>query len=207
MKIEKIEYGTFKEVNPLNPAFSTDKKKLRAIISLDPALKVWEENIPNVMISAYDLIQDCSEQICSSFIGFHTGANLKDISQIPLIIEHLMLGIISDVGKNELCNGLTCSSKENANLYNIFIECDDPRLGEFALVTAKNLVEDILTHGDRSPLWNFLLDSARYLYPTAQYDRSTKEIMNEFGWSKEQADLVVKTLSDLSFFYYETGEA
>lgn len=206
MTIEKIEYGSFTEVNHLNPVFSSKKKKLRAVISLDPNLKVWSDNIPNLMISTFDLIEECNDHWCSAYQA-HSGSKIKDIGQLPLIIEHLMLGIINNVGKNENCSGLTCLSKENANLYNIFIECDDPRLGEFALSAAKNLVEDILINGDRSPLWSYLLDSAIFLYPTSQLGYAIKEIMNEFGWSKERSALIVKALSNLSFFYHEIGNA
>lgn len=207
MRIEKIEYGSFTEVNHLNPVFSSEKKKLRAILSLDPNLKVWNDNIPNLMISAFDLIEECNDHKCSSSYQTHPGNKIKDIGQIPLIIEHLMLGIINNVGKNENCHGLTCLSKENANLYNIFIECGDPQLGEFALSVAKNLIEDILIHGDWSPLWSYLLDSAIFLYPTSQLGYAIKEIMNEFGWSKEKSALIVKALSHLSFFYNEMGDA
>ena len=207
MRTEQIEYGSFTEVNHLNPVFSSEKKKLRAVLFLDPYLKVWNGNIPNLMRSAFDLIEECNDHECSSSYQTHPGNKIKDVGQIPIIIEHLMLGIINDVGKNENCHGLTCLSKENANLYNIFIECDDPQLGEFALSVATNLVEDILIYGDRSPLWRFLLDSAIFLYPTSQLVNAIKEIMNEFGWSKEQSTLIVKALSHLSFFYHEIGNA
>lgn len=207
MRIEKIEYGSFKEVNHLNPVFSSEKKKIRAILSLDPNLMVWNDNIPNLMITAFDLIEECSDHECSASYESHVGNKTKSIYKIPLIIEHLMLGIINSVGKNEQCHGLTCSSKENVHLYNIFIECSDPQLGEFALTAAKNLIEDILIHGDRSPLWNYLLASAKFLYPMSQIGYASKEIMNEFGWSKEQAALIVKALSHLSFFHYVMGDA
>lgn len=207
MRIEKIEYGSFTEVNHLNPVFSSEKKKLRAILSLDPNLKVWNDNIPNLMISAFDLIEECNEHKCSTSYQTHPGNKMKEIDQIPLIIEHLMLGIINNVGKNEKSHGLTCLSKENSNLYNIFIECDDPQLGEFALSVAKNLIEDILIHGDRSPLWNYLLASARYLYPASHIGYAIKEITSEFGWSNEQGALIVNALSHLSFFYHEMGDA
>ena len=206
LRIEKIEYGSFTEVNHLNPVFSSEKKKLRAILFLDPYLKVWNNNIPNLMISAFDLIEECNEHWCSTYQA-HLDNKIKDIGQIPIIIEHLMLGIIHNVGKNENCHGLTCLSKENVNLYNIFIECGDPQLGEFALSAAKNLVEDILIYGNRSPLWNYLLASAIFLYPTSQLGYAIKEIMSEFGWSKEQSTLIVKALSNLSFFYHESGDA
>jgi len=206
MRIEKIEYALFTEVNQFNPVFSSEKKKLRAVLSLDPNLKVWNDNIANVRISAFDLIEECNYHWCSTY-RTDPCYKIKDIGQIPLIIEHLMLGIINNVGKNEKCNGLTCISKVYANLYNIFIECDDPQLGEFALSAAINLIEDILINGDRSPLWSYLIDSAIFLYPTAQLRLAIKEIMNEFGWSKEESALIVKALSNLSFFYHEIGHA
>ena len=207
MRIEKIEYGAFTEVNRLNPVFSPERMKLRAILSMDSNMNVKDYNIHSLMAAAFDLIQECNEQECSSSCVTHIGTNIKDVDQIPVIIEHLMLGIINYVGKNEKCHGLTCSSKEDANLYNIFIECDDPQLGEFALSAAKNLVEDILIHRDKSPLWSYLLDSARYLYPTSHLGYAVKEIMYVFGWSKDHASLIVNTLSNLSFFYHELGEA
>ena len=207
MRIEKIEYGSFTEVNRLYPVFSPERKKLRALLSLEPNMNIRNYNIDSLMAPAFDLIQECNEHECSSSCATHIGTNIIDADQIPVLIEHLMLGIINSVGKNEKCHGLTCLSKEYVNLDNIFIECDDPQLGAFALFTGKNLVEDILIHGDRSPLWSYLLDSARYLYPTSQLGYAVKEIMHVFGWSKDQASLIVNTLSNLSFFYPEMGEA
>jgi len=209
--IKRIDYGVFEETIFLNPSFTENKNKIRMTLYLDPDLSKWNRNIPHVLSSAYDLLPNCRDHNCS--LNHYPVENSshdfeeKDISEIPHIIEHLILGVINQVGNIVDSNGLTCVSKTDEYSYSIFVECDDPRLGEFAVLAAKNLVEDILIHGDRSPLWDFIINSAKHLYPSSYDQLPAKKLKWEFDWSKDQIEMVIRTLKSLSFFQPHAGHA
>ena len=194
MTIKSVDYGAFEETIFLNPLFSERKNKIRMTLYLDPKLSKWNRNIPHVISSAYELLPNCRDHKCSySHYTFENGSHHfedRDINEIPHILEHLILGVINQVGNIEDSNGLTCISKSADSMYSIFVECDDPRLGEFAVLSAKNLVEDILIHGDRSPLWDFIINSAKHLYPSSYDQLPAKKLKWEFGWSKDQIETV-----------------
>lgn len=211
MMINRIDYGMFEEIIYLNPSFSEKKNKIRISLYLDPNMSKWNRNIPYVLFSAYELLPDCKDHNCSfnhySVEDSSHQMKERDINEIPLIIEHIILGVINQVGNIDNANGLTCVSKTNEYLYSIFVECDDPCLGEFAVLAAKNLVEDILIHGDRSPLWDFIINSAKHLYPSSYDQLPAKKLKWEFGWSKDQIEMVIRTLKSLSFFHPQGGIA
>lgn len=209
--IKRIDYGKFEETIFMNPLFRDNKNKIRMTLYLDPSLSKWIRNIPYVLSSAYELLPNCKDHNCSfNHYSVENGSqklDKRDISEIPHIIEHIILGVLNQVGNIDGSNGLTCVSKADENLYNIFVECDDPRLGEFAVYTSKNLVEDILIHGDRSPLWDFIINSAKHLYPSSYDQLPAKKLKWEFGWSTDQIEMVIRTLKSLSFFHPQAGIA
>ena len=211
MNIEKIEYGNFDEIDFLSPMFTEKKNKLRIVVRLDSSLSVWSSNIPNIVSSINDLLQECKEQDCI-FSKYPAETNYdhsfdKDLSDLPNIMEHIILGLIYKISKVRDGSGLTCLLNGDTNLYNIFIECDDPQLGEFAAMAAKNLMEDVLVHSDRSPLWSYLIDMAAFIYPASINDIADKKLGSWLGWSKPETDLALNTLKSLSFFHNYSGIA
>ena len=211
MNIEKIEYGNFDEIDFLSPMFTEKKNKLRIVMRLDSRLSVWRSNIPNIVSSANDLLQECKEQDCifSKYAAVTKFDHSFDtnLSDLPYIMEHLILGLMYKISKVKDGSGLTCLSNDNTNVYNIFIECEDPQLGEFAVMAAKNLMEDVLIHGDRSPLWSYLIDMATFIYPASINNITEKKLGLQLGWPKTQTDLAINTLKSLSFFHNYSGIA
>ena len=211
MNIEKIEYGNFDEIDFLSPMFTEKRNKLRIVMRLDSSLSVWSSNIPNIVSSTNDLLQECKEQDCI-FSKYPAETKFdhsfdSDPSDLPYIMEHIILGLMYKISKVKDGSGLTCLSNDNTNVYNIFIECEDPQLGEFAVMAAKNLMEDVLIHGDRSPLWSYLIDMAVFIYPASINDITEKTLGWRLGWSKSQTDLAINTLNSLSFFHSYSGTA
>lgn len=77
------------------------------------------------------------------------------------LTEHLMIDIQHFVGRMTICSGVTCAYREPRNMYDIFVECPEEKVGLLSASVATGLVNNLLSGREPGDGHRCLMEAAR----------------------------------------------
>lgn len=213
LQIVALGYGGFSEVNAYNPRFRPEQQKLRVTVLVAPPdgdSLLGPERLYSKMAA---LFPSLARHQCGPDNSPNSNASdfplrcLNSNMDISHLMEHLIIDLLCSVGKMNMCSGVTCAHDKSLRRFDIFVECQDPRLGQFAALYTACLLDDTILHGTPGELWSPRLLAAGALYPSTLREATPGKLRRQFGWSLELSRQIIEDLKELAFFHDDRGDA
>ena len=184
IRVVGLAHGPHPEAEVLHPEFVPGGAKLKATLDfLD--LPPFAEGIPP---SALPILQEVfpglTRHRCCGANEFGTtlfrrkprpGCALPPAdSETDLchLLEHVSLEMAVSIGSVKRCSGLTCAHRSPLNRFDLFLECEDARIGVAALRCAAHILHAVLIEGEPPPGVGRYGETARYFL------RRSRSILN-----------------------------
>lgn len=169
--IQSMAFGTFAEIEALNPAFRTRHAKMRVTVDTEREPRLPIEQVMEQLVQAFPGL---SRHQCRAAAAEGVAAAADtNILLVPLdasanqahVLEHLMLellGAIDDTSKR--LSGVTCAYAEPLERNDVFVECDDQAAGALAAWLGAEIMSGVLAGVPAKPLFADLLSCARLMH-------------------------------------------
>jgi hypothetical protein len=199
LDIREISYGEFREISDLNPRFRSGSRKVRIVLDVhSPQLEPDGVDLSGVFGRLRHLLpslekHQCGERLFSDLKSGRKappGQPLDQLTDIAHIMEHVVIDLQSKITGVSLCSGITCGYKNPENRFDLFVECEDRRVGVFSALFAADLLDRLLSRKNVSKRYYALVDLAGYLYgksgsgQAVSTEALASRISSEFGWRR-----------------------
>lgn len=131
---------------------------------------------------------------------------IGEVADFPHLLEHLIGDLQCSVGQMAACSGVTCGWKEPQNRFDLFIECDDPRIGVFAACFAAHVMNNYLAGIPGEDDFQLMLNIAKLVQ---QYPETKAEIAllaTSLNESVENINIAIQQLAEFNFFALRVEE-
>ncbi len=209
MKLIRLDYGSFPEIDFFNANFRPGFPRLRYLL---------DTSIENILLgtlkplriekfysfftspSAHPNGSDCDKK----HGGRHHKASdsivtLKKNIDIARYVEHMVLDIEFNLCKADQLSGLTIPAQGHPSQFLTYIECDDPQIGTFALNISVATMHQALYNGTIDPRYKFVLQIAQWLKETQHSKVTYTDINSAFSINEAIANYCVNTLNVFQF--------
>ena len=169
--IRSMSFGTFAEIEPLNPAFHPRHEKMRVTVDTERVPRLAETAVVSELIGAFPGL---SRHQCRA--GAQDGGVRAPGTRILLIpgdssanqahvFEHVtleFLGAIDDDASR--LSGVTCAYTDPPERNDVFVECRDPDEAALAAWIAAEVMNGVLAGEPAKPLYPDVLHCARLMH-------------------------------------------
>ena len=210
MRITSIHHGCFPQIGMLNHRFHPHARHL--LVTLD--VEGYAPPVTRDFLSMYHALarvfptlsrHQCCEQWENTPLFLHEieGVSLKtvgEIADIAHLAEHLIVDLLVAISRVNVCSGITCGHRDPENRFDLFIECEDLRLGAFAANFAVYLVRHLFTRPRLSRRYVKVVEAAQWLYAHPNGADPAGTICESLGYSPGLAQMVTIYLRVFQFF-------
>jgi hypothetical protein len=197
LDIREISYGEFREISDLNPRFRSGSQKVRIVLDVHSP-QTEGVDLPTVFGRLRCLLpslerHQCGEHLFSDLKSGRkapSGERLERLTDIAHIMEHVIIDLQSKITGVSLCSGITCGYKQPDNRFDLFVECEDKKVGVFSALFAADLLDRLLSRKGISKRYYALVDLAGYFYGKSSREQVVPvealacKIGSEFGWRR-----------------------
>ena len=214
ISILSSEYDTFPEISALNTAFRTFTQKLKVSLEIDSTLAArlmeaggdFHSNLLTVCPSLkhHDCRSDAAGVGPLEGLGKICGRRLEnDPVDIAHLLEHMVIDLVVEISGSTKCSGVTCGLRDPENQFHVYVECEDSRVGMFAVRVATAALTRLLeSHVDPAP-FRRQVNLARWLVDRNGDAHTTTDVAHAMGWSKGEARATMAELVELGFLTQE----
>jgi hypothetical protein len=128
-----------------------------------------------------------------------------EITNIAHMMEHVIIDLQSNITGVNSCSGITCGYENPSFRFDLFVECQDKKVGVFSAFFAADLLKRLVSSKSLSRRHQAMIDLARHLYRKGSHERQVKldatasEVSSEFGWKRVFALSLLRKLGDFGF--------
>ena len=170
IQIQSMAFGTFAEIEPLNPAFRAAHAKMRVTVDTEREPSLPEEQLLHELAGAFPGL---TRHQCRA--GATDGGVAAAGTRILLVpdeasanqahvFEHLTLELLATLDEQtSRLSGVTCAYTAPAERNDVFVECDDHEAGALAAWLATEIMNGVLAGVPAQPLYADLLRCARLM--------------------------------------------
>jgi hypothetical protein len=214
LEIKKISYGEFPEIFGLNPRFKPKGRKVKVVLDIHvPEDQKSKADLFSIFTKLKKLLPSLERHQCGErlFEELKTGNKTTlfkhpdEITDIAHMMEHVIIDLQSNITGMNSCSGITCGYKNPSYRFDIFVECEDKKVGIFSAHFAADLLKKLMVNKNASGRHRALIDLAKYLYGNrtlqrfAQLDLVVSRIGSDFGWKESFVLSLLRKLKDLGF--------
>ena len=169
--IRSMSFGTFAEIEPLNPAFHARQPKMRVTVDTERVPRLAEAAVLSELVGAFPGL---ARHQCRASAG--DGASPAGSTRILLIpgdsatnqahvFEHVTLELLGaiDAAASKL-SGVTCAYTDPPERNDVFVECRDPDEAALAAWIAAEVMNGVLAGEPAKPLYPDVLHCARLMH-------------------------------------------
>ncbi len=211
MDIREISYGEFREISDLNPRFRPGSRKVKIVLDVhDSEARPVPADLSGIFRKLKNLLPSLEKHQCGEHLFDEAKSDHKRLPEEPLerladiahIMEHVIIDLQSKITGMNTCSGITCGHKSPSNRFDLFVECEEKRVGVFSALFAANLLDRLLSERSVSKRYCALVDLARYVYrkdrlqQVASIDVLVSQISLEFGWRRDFVVPLLRILRD-----------
>lgn len=213
MRIVALSYGKFPAVSQLHRNFQPGVKRLRVTLDLVDSLE-YKNNFSHIYTQLLSIMPSLAKhKCCENWQGTQDSTHLApkltsgipikkmgDMSDYAHLIEHVIIDLQCHIGDMKICSGITCGYQFPKYRFDLFIECNDKRLGVFAANLAVYLVAYLRENQTLPPNSLYLIDLASYLAAGSHTRITPRSISQKLGWNEEIVSWALGKLRELDFF-------
>ena len=173
-RLVEIAHGLHPEAEALNEGFTPGSLKLKITLDLLD-IPLFAEGIPP---AAVPLIAEAfpgllehrccgGNDVMTTLFRHKTRAGCalapeETGTDLCHLLEHLSLELIAAMVPSRRCSGVTCGHRSPPHRYDLFLECEDPRVGMAAVRCAAHVLHSILVDGEAPAGTLRYAETARY---------------------------------------------
>lgn len=204
IQLQSLAFGAFAEAEPLNPRFAPGHPKLRLTVDAESAPRVPDRRLLRLLVEAFPGLERHRCQVSAGLAGAAPDAGgIVILSDDPSanqahFLEHLLLEMLSLVDHRPRLSGVTCAYNLPPERSDIFVECDEPRLGGFLSLLALEALNVALAKAPIAPLYGdatrvageVLAEGGKRLWMVREMSRRT-------GLAEERSAEALRVLQNL----------
>ena len=169
--IRSMSFGTFAEIEPLNPAFHARQQKLRVTVDTERVPRLAEAAVMSELVGAFPGL---ARHQCRA--GADQGAMPAKGTRILLIpgdsaanqahvYEHVTLELLGAIDEaSSRLSGVTCAYTDPPERNDVFVECRDQDDAALAAWIAAEVMNGVLAGEPAKPLYPDVLHCARLMH-------------------------------------------
>lgn len=214
MRIVKTAYGKFPEISNLHRNFRKGIKRLKITLEIIQNQHNNNNNFIGIYKKLLEILPTLSQHKCCENWGTLASApkltkgiplkKIGDATDIAHLIEHVIIDLQCHITDMKICSGITCGYQNPKYRYDLFVECQDKKIGIFAANLAVYLVSSLLYKKTLPHNFDYVIALAQYLYKTPRSRLNSHKLAAEIGWKKSLVDYVLKNLNRLNYFNHHS---
>jgi len=169
--IRSMSFGTFAEIEPLNPAFHARQQKMRVTVDTERVPRLAETAVMSELVGAFPGL---ARHQCRA--GADQGAMPAKGTRILLIpgdsaanqahvYEHVTLELLGAIDEaSSRLSGVTCAYSDPPERNDVFVECRDQDDAALAAWIAAEVMNGVLAGEPAKPLYPDVLHCARLMH-------------------------------------------
>ena len=169
--IRSMAFGTFAEIEPLNPAFHAGQQKLRVTVDTERVPRLAETAVMSELTGAFPGL---ARHQCRA--GAADGAKPAPGTRILLVpgdssanqahvFEHVTLELLGAIDEaSSRLSGVTCAYTDPPERNDVFVECRDADDAALAAWIAAEVMNGVLAGEPAKPLYPDVLHCARLMH-------------------------------------------
>jgi hypothetical protein len=169
--IRSMAFGTFAEVEPLNPSFHARQQKMRVTVDTERVPRLAEAAVLSELVGAFPGL---ARHQCRA--GADDGGAPAGGTRILLIpgdsaanqahvYEHVTLELLGTIDEaSGRLSGVTCAYTDPPERNDVFVECRDPDDAALAAWIAAEVMNGVLAGEPAKPLYPDVLHCARLMH-------------------------------------------
>jgi hypothetical protein len=127
------------------------------------------------------------------------------------LLEHLALELLGAMAPERPCAGITCAYREPAHRFDLFLECEDGRVGAVALRCAAHVLTSLHRPGEMPPGTSRYAETARYFLRRPRSLLNPGEVLADLQGEPTHLQAAMRFLAVSGFlgeerFTYDFGE-
>ncbi len=203
-------YGDFPDVEKLYSRFDRGLSKIKVVVDVDQSIDCSRERFIELYRSMARVFPSISRHSCCEgwesaplYAAAEKGVSVKRIGELadfPHLLEHLMVDVQCNVGKMKSCSGITCGWKKPESRFDLFVECDDPRIGIFAACFAANLMNNFMAGYPVEDDSHLLLEVAGMVENFPETKEEIGRLAAALSESVENISSAINQLANFHFF-------
>lgn len=213
MNILAMYYGVFPEIDRLYNRLNRGQSKIKIVVDIDENLDTSRESFLSLYRSVAQLFpslprHSCCEQWESASLQISEEAEVSvkrigELADFPHLLEHLIVDLQCTVGKMSGCSGITCGWNEPNNRFDLFVECDDPRIGVFAACFAAHVMNNYLSGKPGEDDFQLMLKIAKLVQKYPETKDEIAKLAASLNESVENINIAIQQLAEFNFFALE----
>lgn len=222
LEIKEISYGEFGEISTLNPRFKPGSKKVKIVLDIHASqAQEGDGDLTSIFMKLTKLLPSLERHQCGEHLlqDLRSGRKsvysqgLEKITDLAHIMEHVIIDLQSNITGMNTCSGITCGYKDPGFRFDLFVECEDKRVGVFSALFAAEVLERLLSKRELSRRYYALIELAKYLYGkglglgSTKLDAAVSQVSSEFGLKRSFVFPLLKTLEAFGFMNPEASAA
>jgi hypothetical protein len=208
-----MHYGVYSEIESLYSRFRRGSRKIKVVVDVSERIDTSRESFLTLYRDCTRVFPSISRHSCCEgweaaplYTRSEEGMSVKRIGELadyPHLLEHLMVDVQCSVGKMPSCSGITCGWKKPESRFDLFVECDDPRIGIFAACLGANLMNNFVAGNPSEDDFHLLLEVAEMIKTFPETKDEIAKLAQALNESVENINSALGQLQDLHFF--DTG--
>ncbi len=202
IQIQSMAFGTFAEIEPLNPAFRAGHAKMRVTVDTEREPGLPEAQLLGELATAFPGL---TRHQCRA--GADDGGVAAAGTPILLIpedasanqahvFEHLTLELLAALDEQaSRLSGVTCAYTSPPERNDVFVECEDHEAGALAAWLATEIMNGVLAGVAAQPLYADVLRCARLMRAAQTRAWTPRRLASGGGMSVRRAGEALGVLS------------
>ena len=210
IQLQSLAFGPFAEAEPLNPRFVPGHPKLKLTVDADRNPPIDGRRLLEELTAAFPGLSRHQCQVGAGRAGATaeaTGIAILDgdpAANEAHLLEHLILEMLSAVGRVPRLSGVTCAYETPVERNDIFVECERMPLGEFVSRLAIRALNATLSGSEIAPLYGDATIAAGVVWDAGAGVRWTPaETARKTGLPPRRAEAALRVLRELDLLEEE----
>lgn len=205
MQIRRIQYARVPQIRLLNHNFRPERKHLVVTLDVDGYQPPATNDFLTIYHGLSDLFPTLHKHSCCEewentplFLNEEEGVSIKWVNEpadVAHLVEHVIVDLQCAITSMRICSGITCGHREPENRFDLFVECDDPRIGAFAAHFATYLVSAMFSKPRLSHRYRDIVGTARLIAGGASGFHDGCELASRMHWSNSHGHWVYTALT------------
>jgi hypothetical protein len=210
MEILAIYYGDFPEIERLYERFAEGRNKLKVVVDVTDQIPDRREKFVELYQFAsrwFPTLREhsCCEDLAATPLALTEEKDVSirrvdEIADFPHLLEHLIVDLQCTLAGMGVCSGITCGWKNPEHRFDLFVECDDPRIGVFAACFGTHLINNFLAGRPGEDDYGLMLQVAGLVESFPETKEAIRRLAAALNESVENITRAVNMLAQFNFF-------
>lgn len=208
MQIVDVKYLKFKDAHKLSKFFNAETVLARYTVEFQEEHIKLENAFQDIFPELQECFPNFNEHECCHDIDMESKSDFNiveygDHMDIPHLLEHLVIDILSTIEPEKRFSGTTCQYEDQKNRFDIFINVINPQIALFAFHMAWSTISSIICKQAITKIFQKFVQIASYVINQDRKNIGRELLQEKFECSAtivEEALLLLKEFALISEF-------